>query len=311
MSRVRQYIDVEKYETFIKNLVSVKKNLWMNRVSGLDLFPRIVFAGLGEPTLHPQLTELVRIAANLGFRVQLVTNGSKLSEQMINELEQAGLAEIAISLHSLNEEIYYSIMKMQLSKVLPRIIEGLEALRNTNIKTEIWRVLPPPGQKRESEIDQEHFNQFISRYPFVTVLGPSEPWERDGTVPNSKWTGVSDNLFDKHHNEGFRIWCNKLYMTFNITLDGTVLMCCVDYHRITVPLGNVFTDEYDNFSDYFNRLQLKRQEIMSAAIKPQICQSCRRWSDTEYPEIYEKYLKKNLTSADHFLGGVSNGSNVL
>ncbi|MNJ74290.1 hypothetical protein D3C77_712020 [compost metagenome] len=72
-------------------------------------------------------------------------------------------------------------------------------------------------------------------------------------------------------------------------------MCCVDYHRTTVRLGNVFEDEYDSFADYFHQLQLKRQEIMSAAIKPQICQTCRRWQDTEYPDIYEKYLKDNLT----------------
>ena len=178
----------------------------------------------------------MRIAANLGFRVQLVTNGSKLSEQMINELEQAGLAEIAISLHSLNEEIYYSIMKMQLSKVLPRIIEGLEALRNTNIKTEIWRVLPPPGQKRESEIDQEHFNQFISRYPFVTVLGPSEPWERMGLYLTLNGQELVTTCLINITMKVFEFGVIN-FMTFNITLDGTVLMCCVDYHRITVPLG--------------------------------------------------------------------------
>ncbi len=52
----------------------------------------------GEPTLHPRLADLVAEMTALGFRRrQIITNGYKLTEELIQSLNESGLTDMQIS----------------------------------------------------------------------------------------------------------------------------------------------------------------------------------------------------------------------
>jgi MoaA/NifB/PqqE/SkfB family radical SAM enzyme len=52
----------------------------------------------GEPTLHPELVELVRRMAELGIRRrQVLTNGYRLTPELVEGLNDAGLTDLQIS----------------------------------------------------------------------------------------------------------------------------------------------------------------------------------------------------------------------
>lgn len=55
---------------------------------------------MGEPLLHPRLGEILSIAADLGFRVCLTTNGTLLAERGETVLTAAGVHKVSVSLHS-------------------------------------------------------------------------------------------------------------------------------------------------------------------------------------------------------------------
>jgi radical SAM protein with 4Fe4S-binding SPASM domain len=55
----------------------------------------------GEPTLSPQLEEIVRYAAGLGIRTRLITNGTLLDRASLEALWQAGLRNIMVSVDGL------------------------------------------------------------------------------------------------------------------------------------------------------------------------------------------------------------------
>jgi wyosine [tRNA(Phe)-imidazoG37] synthetase (radical SAM superfamily) len=78
----------------------------------LDLLPhayRVTIVGLGEPLLHPKITEFIKIAKSLKRRVGLVTNASLLDSVMSKELISAGLDSIAFSLDTVNQNIANSV----------------------------------------------------------------------------------------------------------------------------------------------------------------------------------------------------------
>lgn len=50
----------------------------------------------GEPTLHPELVQIVRLIHERGHSVSLVTNGLLLTDQLLGELKQAGLDIVMI-----------------------------------------------------------------------------------------------------------------------------------------------------------------------------------------------------------------------
>ncbi|MBN2491596.1 MAG: radical SAM protein [Planctomycetes bacterium] len=59
--------------------------------------PSVSFTG-GEPTLRPELPALVRFAADLGLRVNLITNATRVTAALAAELANAGLASAQASL---------------------------------------------------------------------------------------------------------------------------------------------------------------------------------------------------------------------
>lgn len=272
-NREKGFIDTEKLVHYLEEQKELMPQNWFNKKIGKNIFPKIVLAGLGEPLLHKDIFKIIKKCKEHGFRVQLVTNGMLLTEVTVLELIKSGIDEIAISLHSLNREIYNSITELDLAIVLPRVEQALHQLRGKNIKVELWRIKPPANMKREDESDEKKYNNFVSKYDYVTVLGPSEPWERDGIV-DSLCDGVNDDP------DG-QIWCHKIFFTQNIAWNGDIVLCCNDYNRISVKLGNVF----ENINlDLIGPKKL----ILSKKHIPEICHKCRRWKDVEYDQIVKE-----------------------
>ena len=61
----------------------------------------IFFGGMGEPLFHKDILQMVRLAAQTGAEVELLTNGTLLSETMIHGLLDAGLGRLWISIDDL------------------------------------------------------------------------------------------------------------------------------------------------------------------------------------------------------------------
>ena len=64
----------------------------------------IFFGGMGEPLFHKDILEMIRLAAATGADVELLTNGTLLTEEMINGLMDAGLGRLWISIDDLETD---------------------------------------------------------------------------------------------------------------------------------------------------------------------------------------------------------------
>jgi MoaA/NifB/PqqE/SkfB family radical SAM enzyme len=59
--------------------------------------PRVSITGHGEPTLHPKLPGMVEKAAKAGFYVSVLTNATRLTEDLGRKLIDAGLDRVVMS----------------------------------------------------------------------------------------------------------------------------------------------------------------------------------------------------------------------
>ena len=64
----------------------------------------IFFGGMGEPLFHKDILEMIRLAAQTGAEVELLTNGTLLTEKMIHGILDAGLTRLWISIDDLETD---------------------------------------------------------------------------------------------------------------------------------------------------------------------------------------------------------------
>jgi MoaA/NifB/PqqE/SkfB family radical SAM enzyme/pimeloyl-ACP methyl ester carboxylesterase len=72
--------------------------LFQNILAILPNLYQIVLVGLGEPLMHPQLTDFIRYAKSLNKQVGLVTNAMRLTPEVSRQLLETRLDSIAFSL---------------------------------------------------------------------------------------------------------------------------------------------------------------------------------------------------------------------
>lgn len=167
-------------------------------------FEKITFAG-GEPLLCPWLPELIKTAKYNGLTTMIVTNGSKLTQQFLEE-NQNHLDWIAISIDSLQNHTNLAIGRAITGKKVIRINDyknlldeikkygyGLKintVVNKLNFKEnftefinlakpkrwKVLQVLPIQGQN-DIKVDnlvitQEAFNYFLEQHKNVSVMIP-------------------------------------------------------------------------------------------------------------------------------------------
>lgn len=100
-------------------------------IAGLRSFsppPVVFFGGFGEPLAHPLIIEMVAQAKALGGEVELITNGTLLTEAISRGLIAAGLDRLWVSLDGATPESYADV---RLGATLPTVLANLERFRDS------------------------------------------------------------------------------------------------------------------------------------------------------------------------------------
>ena len=88
--------------------------------------PIVFFGGLGEPLSHPKTIEWVAAAKAAGASVEMITNGTMLTDKRSKQLIDAGLDVLWVSIDGASPESYSDV---RLGAQLPKVLSNVSRFR--------------------------------------------------------------------------------------------------------------------------------------------------------------------------------------
>lgn len=122
----------------------------------------VFFGGIGEPLAHPHTIDMVAQISAMGFRTEMISNGTLLDEKRARALIKAGLDLLWVSIDGATPESYADV---RLGAELPSVLENLRRFRR----------LRPPAHKPRPAIGIAFvaMKRNIADLPAVLRLGKS------------------------------------------------------------------------------------------------------------------------------------------
>ena len=219
---------------------------------------------MGEPLLHPQLSELLALAAARGMRICVTTNGTLLKKRADELLAAGNLHKISVSLHSfegngraISEERAY------LEEVWDFAVKA--SGRGVIVALRLW-----------NEGGAEALNGGILDF-LRERLGSSDwPETRGGSFK------LAEHLYleraqrfdwpDLGADETDTQFCYALRDQLGVLADGTVVPCCLD-HEGDLALGNLLEDDLDTILSS-TRAQKLRDGFSRRRPAEELCRRC-------------------------------------
>ncbi|MCB0617895.1 MAG: radical SAM protein [Saprospiraceae bacterium] len=94
----------------------------------------------GEPLLYPQIGALVRRATRLGMHTNINTNGSRIGPEIAQELENAGLQGITVSMYSWRASTHDRMRKE--TGLFDRALQAIRYIKaHTSIRVDLQTIL--------------------------------------------------------------------------------------------------------------------------------------------------------------------------
>jgi len=94
----------------------------LDGLKALDPIPSVYFGGIGEPLNHPSTPTWVAQAKALGSKVELISNGTTLTEEISRQLIEAGLDLLWVSIDGASPQTFADI---RLGANLPQVVENM------------------------------------------------------------------------------------------------------------------------------------------------------------------------------------------
>jgi len=84
-------------------------NAIFEHLKAMDPIPDVYFGGIGEPLFHPKTIEWIRKVKTLNVKVEVITNGTILTEKKSRELIDSGIDMVWVSIDGATEETYADV----------------------------------------------------------------------------------------------------------------------------------------------------------------------------------------------------------
>lgn len=197
--------------------------------------PHIIFTG-GEPTLRPDLNELIACAEELGQVTGLLTNGMRLSEPLyLQQLLQSGLDHLMILLNPMEEQVWEALRDVLAEDIYTTVHLTITHKNAPEIEALLDRLAEMEIQSLSLSIaDSSLKNELESARQAASEHDLSLVW--DLPVPYSRFHPVALELeqSEEQVNGSGRAW---LY----VEPDGDVLQA----QGMPEVLGNLLTDPWE------------------------------------------------------------------
>ncbi len=188
---------------------------------------------MGEPLLHPQLSDILEQSAQMGFKVMLTTNGTLLKERQDLLLDSSAVEKVSISLHSFEGNrnkgladylagcISFARAAAETGKKCALRLWNLDDVNtrgsgrlNGKIVATLKEAFPPPWQegRRGTTLAPNIFLEWGEKFDWPELTAPK------GQAPT---------------------FCYGLRDQIGVLVNGTVVPCCLD-HEGDIPLGNLY-----------------------------------------------------------------------
>jgi len=215
----------------------------MERIFHEAHVPSLSFTG-GEATLAPDLPELVRFGRELGFRVNLITNGIRLADgRLAATLAEAGLASAQVSLEAGVADLHDRIVGR--AGAFSRTVAGIRAVRRLGIHVHTNATLCPSNLDHAADLVR-----FVARdlqlptlsMNMVIRTGLARSSDRE-QVTYAQVAARLPGLLEVARAEGVRlVWYSPMpYCIFNPVLHqlGAKSCACVDGILSVSPTGQL------------------------------------------------------------------------
>lgn len=190
--------------------------------------------GRGEPTLHPQIVDFVRILSKNGIEPAMTSNGSRLTPALSQQLLDAGLKKMVFSVSDLDDN-YREIYGLDFAVVLEKIEHFIQiAEGKCHIQITVVR-----HRWNEETVDQTI--EFWKNKKVDHVMVTRE----------ENRAGLMESIFEfedkQHHRQkaiqllnerGLSNICSSPFFTVFFGWEGNYNLCCQDWQK-TVSLGNI------------------------------------------------------------------------
>jgi MoaA/NifB/PqqE/SkfB family radical SAM enzyme len=130
--------------------------------------PAVYFGGVGEPLFHPEIVQMVGQAKELGSTVELITNGTLLTRDLSEQLIEAGLDALWVSLAGATAESYADV---RLGAALPEVLANLIGFREVRLAKRLSLALFDFHLKPQIGIVFVAMKRNIAELPAVLRLG--------------------------------------------------------------------------------------------------------------------------------------------
>ena len=238
----------------------------------------ITFYFQGEPFLHPEFADLVRIASEKNIFTATSTNGHFLSDRdKTKEIISSGLDRIIVSIDGTTQEIYEKYRKNgKLQKVIDGVktlVELKKELRSKTPYIEIQFLVMAHNEHQMSEMTALARSLEADELTFKSAQIYKFENGSELMPQNEEYNRYYKGKDGKFHIKGkLKNCCWRQWSSAVITASGDVLPCCFDKNG-TYSFGNVFEHTFNEIwrgkkADKFRKALLTdRQHI-------DICKNC-------------------------------------
>lgn len=270
----RGYISDQKFLDF---------DLYRKCIDDIRCFPdklrMLRFAGTGEPLLHPQIANMVEIAASAGVAesIDIVTNGVLLTPELAQKLVTSGLNRIRISIQGVSREKYREITGTYSD--LERIVDSVAYLYSIRNKTEVYvKIIDSTLNTPE---DQEKFYRLFGDIADTLAIEHLLP-----ATPLIDYSLIAGRATMDRTQNGAEVAttdiCPQPFYMLQINPDGFAVPCCG--MESPLKLANVANN---SLVDIWrgNTLNAFRRTMLSGhRSKNQVCAHCEQFRFAMFPE---------------------------
>lgn len=260
-------LEAMKKKGFSKDVMSYET--YKNAIDGIseykDKLKALIFAGHGEPLLHPDIARMVAYAKvkDVAQRVEITTNASLLTKSMGDNLIKAGVDRLKISIQGVTADKYKEVAKYNIK--YEKFLENLKYFFEHKKHTEVYIKIIDIALNNE-----EQKELFIKMFkPVATYVDIEYAIPFVNEIDHKKLKTDFDRC--KQGNLGTSHICSMPFYMQVVAPNGDVLPCCAT--DIPIILGNVNTTSIKKIwnskkHNEFLKLMLKDKNLNS------ICKLC-------------------------------------